>query len=45
MFIFDGLQGKDFSSHFIQEMDSAYFEFVGVKEFNSDALLSYFYFM
>lgn len=45
MFIFDGLQGKDFSNEFVAEMDSAYFAFVGVQDFNSDALLGYFYFM
>ena len=44
MFIFDSIQAKEFSSEFIILMDEAYFEFVP-KDFNSDALLGYFYFM
>ena len=43
MFILDQIHAREFSDKFIELMDEAYFElFKGT--FNSDALLTYFYF-
>ncbi len=43
MFILDQIHAREFSDEFIELMDEAYFELFP-KDFNSDALLTHFYF-
>ena len=44
MFIFEFLNAKEYSTDFCLKMEEVYFEFVPY-DYNSDALLTYFYFM
>lgn len=45
MYIFDQINGMDFSGVFIAAMDDSYFRVYRDRTYDSEALLTYFYFM